>query len=94
MNHQKFDAPIHCPRDGQLMEKIHDRGQVIDQCGRCGGKWFDHGEFEAVTAATMSTPGFSPHRAQSYVQAGHHQKPYSHGHHSPLSFLFTSRSSS
>ncbi len=90
MTHQQFDGPIHCPRDGQLMEKVHDRGQVIDQCRRCGGKWFDHGEFESVVAATVTTPGFNVQHAQTFVHGGHHRQPYVHGRRSPLAFLFTS----
>ena len=83
------DGQLFCPRDGQAMQKVQDRGQTIDICPRCGGKWFDHGEFESVVAATVSTPGFNPQHAGGFVQAGHHSQPYVHGRHKPLGFLFS-----
>lgn len=91
----KHDGQIFCPRDGVPMAKVNDRGQTIDVCPHCRGKWLDEGEMEAILAALSVMPGFSVQRLQSH-HGGHHGGD--HGHHGghrrssdgPFDFLFSS----
>jgi len=38
-----------CPDDSTALKRASYEGDVpVDQCGKCGGIWLDHGELEAV----------------------------------------------
>ncbi|MCC6382616.1 MAG: zf-TFIIB domain-containing protein [Dehalococcoidia bacterium] len=37
-------APLACPDCGREMQRVRQRGVVLDACGKCGGLWFDTGE--------------------------------------------------
>lgn len=44
----QVDAVLECPHDGNAMEKRQVAGVLIDQCGSCGGTWFDAKELRRV----------------------------------------------
>ena len=37
-----------CPKDGMDLKTIEFHGISIDQCGNCGGVWFDAGEVDQL----------------------------------------------
>ena len=42
-------APLRlCPVDGETLHTTSAGGSILDRCRRCGGTWFDTGEFEEV----------------------------------------------
>ncbi|HZW10132.1 MAG TPA: zf-TFIIB domain-containing protein [Phycisphaerales bacterium] len=46
-------APVYCPSDGVLMERIPAAGIEADRCPVCGGVWLDGRELERV----LGVPG-------------------------------------
>lgn len=73
------EMQVYCPkprssRGGQPchepMQKVNDRGVIVDVCPRDGTKVLDKGELERIIAAVSTMPGFNPHNVL-HAQ-GHH----------------------
>jgi Zn-finger nucleic acid-binding protein len=48
---QKAAHWMRCPKCGSQMKEVAFQGVMIDQCGTCGGVYFDAGEFRAMSAS-------------------------------------------
>jgi uncharacterized protein len=51
---QKAAHWMRCPKCGSQMKEVTVGKVVIDQCGTCGGVYFDRGEFEALARQQQS----------------------------------------
>lgn len=45
---EKAEHWMRCPKCGAQMKEVPLGSVIVDQCGACGGVYFDAGEFEAL----------------------------------------------
>jgi Zn-finger nucleic acid-binding protein len=54
------DPLLACPACRIPMDRIDDRGLLLDRCPTCGGTWYDRGELEAQLARRAQLDGRPP----------------------------------
>ena len=47
---------MRCPKCGSQMKEVAMGGVIVDQCGSCGGVYFDAGEFDALSRSGQVSP--------------------------------------
>ena len=50
---------MRCPKCGGQMKEVAMGPVVVDQCGSCGGVYFDAGELDALTKSGQASPAVS-----------------------------------